>query len=382
MKTKKPRWCIEEPHSFLTNTLQTSFYYFRNQHTDKNIAMCILPRLDPFAHSLRHIIKNFSDDNVCGKSSKVFQLVDGRIRIRDFLLFANISEKSAKYETVVRPSREDDKIILGHKILVSQSDQKIPSDFVKVSYKLRNGSRRVELFAQIVEKQEVLKRKSKNTKQRPNVILMGFDSTSNANFKRKLGRSFRYLVDKLDGFIFNGYTIIGDGTTPALTAILTGNLLSAMVAKNHTYLDSWQWIMNNYKKKGYATLYAEDDPEVASFNRIGGFQSEPADHYIRPFWLAVERYGLDGRRRNKSSLLHRVCLNNEPLHNITLNYVTDFLAAYDGMPKLAFPFFSYLPHGTGEKLGFADRDLLLFLKNYKRTYHNNTILIMFGKLLH
>jgi hypothetical protein len=345
--------------------------------------MCVLPRLDPFDRSISHLITNYSDDitDVCGKASKVFQLVDGRIQIRDFSLLENISEKSAKYETVIRPKGEDHRIMYGNMVFISQDDQKINNDFLKVSYKLKNGSRKVEMFAQIVEKQSVLKRKLTNARPRPNVVLMGFDSTSNANFKRKLGRSFRYLVEKLDAFVFNGYTIIGDGTTPALTAILTGNLLSTMVSNNHTDLDSWPWIMKNYKRKGYVTLYAEDDPQVACFNKIGSFNNEPADHYIRPFWLSVERHGLDGRRRNKSASLHRLCLNNEPLHNITLNYVKDFLAAYDGMPKFAFPFFSYLPHGTGEKLSYADKDLLLFLKSYEK-YRDNTILIIFGKLLH
>ena len=344
---------------------------------------CVLPKLDPFDESIRHLIKTYSDDitNVCGKSSKVFQLVEGKIKIRDFSLLASISERSAKYESVIRPKGEDDKIMYGEKVFISQDDREIDSDFVKVSYKLKNGTRKVEMFAQIVEKQDVFKRKPKlDTRPRPNVVLMGFDSTSNANFKRKLRRSFRYLVEKLDAFVFNGYTIIGDGTTAALTAILTGNLLRNKVTNNHTDLDSWPWIMTNYKRRGYVTLYAEDDPQVASFNRLGlgSFNNQPADHYIRPFWLAVERHGLDGRRRNKSLSQHRICLNNEPLHNITLNYVKDFLAAYDGIPKFAFPFFSYLPHGTGEKLSFADKDLLLFLKYYKK-YRNNTILITFGK---
>ena len=283
-----------------------------------------------------------------------------------------------KYESILRPKGEDNRVIYGNKVYIWRDNSKIQNDFLKVSYKFKNGSRKVEMFAQIVEKQHVLKRKvADNTKLRPNVVLLGLDSTSNANFKRKLKRSFRYLVDKLDAFVFNGYTIIGDGTTPALAALLTGNLLSTMLSNNHTNLDSWSWIMNTYKRKGYVTLYAEDDPLVASFKQVGSFHKEPADHYIRPFWLAVEHHR---RRRNQTATLYRVCLNSEPLHNITLNYVKDFLTVYDGIPKFAFSFLSYLSHGTGEKLSFADKDILLFLKNHEK-HRNNTILIIFGKFL-
>lgn len=295
---------------------------------------------------------------------------------------ANISERSAKYETVIRPKGEDNIIKYGEKVLISegQSDQRIQKDFVKVSYKLKNGARKVEMFAQIAERRDLHERRlHKISKGSLSVVLMGFDSTASANFKRRLPRSFKYLVEKLQAFVFNGYTIVGDGTTPALTAILTGNYVGARVARNRTTLNSWPWIMNNYKRKGYVTLYAEDDPLTASFNKMSGFRNAPADHYIRPFWLAVERHGLDGHHRNRSDFLYHVCLNNEPLHNITLNYVKDFLAAYNGVPKFAFPYFSYLCHGTGENLGFADKDLVLFLENYEK-YRNNTILIIFGKL--
>lgn len=345
----------------------------------------MLPILDPFDKSIRHLIKNYSEDvaAVCGKSSKVFHLVEGRIKVRDLSLFEGILKRSAKYETVIRPKGQDNIITYGSTVVISEDDRKISSDFVKVSYRLKSGTRKVEMFAQIVEKQELFERKPQpnHSKLKSNIVLMGLDSTSSANFKRKLRKSFKYLVKKLKAFVFNGYSILGDGTTPALTAILTGNLLNTMIEDNRTDVQTWPWIMKTYKRNGYVTLFAEDDPKVASFSKLGGFRNPPTDHYIRPFWLAVDGHdGLRSRRRDKSSFTHGVCLNNEPIHNITLNYVKDFLASYDGMPKFAFPFFSYLSHGTGEKLSLADKDLLLFLENFDK-HRDDTILIIFGKSL-
>lgn len=45
-----------------------------------------------------------------------------------------------------------------------------------------------------------------------------------------------------------------------------------------------------YKKKGYKTLLAEDAPEIATFNYLKrGFDEPPTDYYLRPFGLAIKR---------------------------------------------------------------------------------------------
>ena len=316
---------------------------------------------------------------VCRGTPKIFELVEGRIQAQDNELLDSILKKSVKYETIQRTEGDDDSITYGDEVFVFKNDKiirQIQSDFVKVSYRTEDRSRKIEMFADVARKWHLAKQSKEG---HVNVVLIGFDSTSSANFKRKLTESYGYLVKKLQAFVFNGYSIVGDGTTPALTAMLTGKWLKSLKG-NFPSLDDWPWIMKDYKSRGYVTLYAEDDPRIASFNsRLGGFDKQPTDHYIRPFWLAMEQRGLNGRRRNKTDLLYRVCFDSEPLHNVTLNYVTSFLKAYSDMPKFAFSYFSYLPHGTGEKLNLADKDLLLFLKNYNEYYHNDTVLIIFGK---
>lgn len=315
---------------------------------------------------------------MCQGTPKIFELVNGRIKPHDDSLLDNVLKKSVKFETLERPEGDDDGVTYGNEVFFFKSNQKmhrIQSDFVKVSYRLDDRSRKVEMFAQVARKKKLVKQPKEN---QLNVVLIGFDSTSNANFRRKLPESYSYLVNNLKAFVFNGYSIVGDGTTPALTAMLTGKSLKSL-ADNLVNLDHWPWIMQDYKEHGYVTLYAEDDPRLASFNnRLRGFNMPPADHYMRPFWLSVEQQGMNGHKRNKTGVLYRVCFNSEPLHNITLNYVTSFMVAYSDMPRFAFAYISYLSHGSGEKLSFADKDLLLFLKNYEE-YHKDSILIIFGK---
>jgi hypothetical protein len=55
-------------------------------------------------------------------------------------------------------------------------------------------------------------------------------------------------------------------------------------------VDEYPLVWNDYKEQGYATLFAEDEPSIATFNlRFTGFQEPPTDHYMRPFWLVCVR---------------------------------------------------------------------------------------------
>ena len=58
-----------------------------------------------------------------------------------------------------------------------------------------------------------------------NILLLGVDSTSRANVERKLPRVVSFLKNNLMTVFMNGMSIVGDATTPALTAMLTGKKL-------------------------------------------------------------------------------------------------------------------------------------------------------------
>ena len=70
-----------------------------------------------------------------------------------------------------------------------------------------------------------------------NVIMIGLDSTAHSHFQRKLGKVYKFLKDDIKSFIFNGYSIVGDGTTPALLALLTGKKEEELPEGRHRYLD-------------------------------------------------------------------------------------------------------------------------------------------------
>lgn len=54
------------------------------------------------------------------------------------------------------------------------------------------------------------------------------------------------------------------------------------------YVDIYPFIWNKMEQSGYVTLYAEDAPALGTFQlRFNGFEQQPTDHYMRPFWQAA-----------------------------------------------------------------------------------------------
>ena len=53
-----------------------------------------------------------------------------------------------------------------------------------------------------------------------NILLIRIDSSSDASARRKLPKVYKYLKDELGAMIFNGQSIVGDGTTEQMTVML------------------------------------------------------------------------------------------------------------------------------------------------------------------
>lgn len=135
-------------------------------------------------------------------------------------------------------------------------------------------------------------------------------------------------------------------------------------------VDNWRWIFKEFKKSGYATMFSEDSPNLASFNyRLKGFHDPPTDHYARPFWL--EAFQL--------MMKSKFCLNSRPAHNESLNYLMSFFRRYQDTPKFAFSSHADISHDSVNTVGFADDDLKATLETMqKESLLKNTLLIIFS----
>lgn len=355
--------------------------------------------MDPFEPSIQHLVKDFGEDPECqGKDLHFSVNSRGMLNVRKKEYRPALKLHSTKLSYIIRPADNDDSYYIGPELYpfkkgVNKQIRKMTNDFIQLTYEPKeNDQQLVHYIAQVAAKKDVLIRSQRALSSNPasiplNVLIFGFDSTSNAMFQRKLPKTYDYLKNQLDAYFFNGYSAIGDGTTPILTALLTGKFINELVkdkkSKTHEDLNLWPWIMKDYARHGYVSLYAEDDQKIAAFNiRMDGFRKPPADHYMRPFWLALEDHKLrKDKRKHKFPDNNLACLGSEALHNITLNYLYSMFNAYPTTPKFGFAFMSYLSHGIPDKLSYADNDVLYYLKRYQKL-QNNTILIILSKFIY
>ena len=93
-------------------------------------------------------------------------------------------------------------------------------------------------FAQIHPKQEVHERVKEITNEKKmDVLIMVIDSMSHLSYQRKLPKTYHYITNTLNSVILDGYTIVGDGTTPNIVALLTGESRCLLVIqRNLNYL--------------------------------------------------------------------------------------------------------------------------------------------------
>lgn len=107
----------------------------------------------------------------------------------------------------------------------------INEEFLQIKTVLPSGKKIVEYHAEVMPKVEVLQRKRRGKGLNVNILLVGFDSTSSAQMQRALPKVYKFLKDDLHSYLFNGYSVVGDGTTPQLTAMLTGMFIRRQLIK-------------------------------------------------------------------------------------------------------------------------------------------------------
>ena len=163
---------------------------------------------------------------------------------------------SANYRRIERQG--DFKAIFGNKsvpIPSMNTTEKITDEFIEVEYLLKNGKKVKEIFLQPVQHEHLLRRTAQRKPGIPlNILIISIDSLSHANAIRMLPEVYQYLKEELKSMIFNGHSIVGDGTTEQLTAMLTGlgeleQYESRRHHKNPKPVDGWPWIYKQLKGK-------------------------------------------------------------------------------------------------------------------------------------
>lgn len=139
------------------------------------------------------------------------------------------------------------------------------------------------------------------------------------------------------------------------------------------FVDVYPLIWKDYKQKGYVTMYAEDEADIGTFNfRFTGFDEQPTDHYMRPFWMRAIGSTVD-------DMSPKYCLGSKPNHQYSLDYTKDFFIKYRNVPKFAFTFHVELSHWDNNPVEYMDADIVEFLTFLRDDGHlRNTLLIIMG----
>ena len=143
-------------------------------------------------------------------------------------------------------------------------------------------------------------------------------------------------------------------------------------------LDDWPWIYKTFKEHGYATMYSEDEVDLGAFTyRLMGFCNAPMDHYVLPYWFSAIDAATSWFKIGTGSLRGH-CVGSQAIHNVSLDVVDSMFKAYPHTPKFGLSFLSDICHSRLNDLSLVEDDVLDFLKNLKKRYLDNTMLITFG----
>ncbi|KAK6758751.1 hypothetical protein RB195_016149 [Necator americanus] len=320
---------------------------------------CHLPHPDPYDPSIRQYISKSPPLKCEGLQWELTYLSDDERLHLNKTAAAEMNVKlTCFYRCYDRAEGDDAKLKFGEWIEFSEAVQ-IGCEFVE-TYCKKNTFPGTTVYYnnhnQIITRQK--NPTMKGSRSRKNVILIVFDSVSHSNFVRNMPKSLEVLKSLYNSSIFKGMNKIGDQSFPNAVAFLSGKNHQTEFGDVDGYFDDHPLIWKNFEKAGYTTYYAEDYPEFNLFFYLAkGFRKKPVHHYFRPFWLNV--YGSFLHRRSKF-----LCYGNQAMHNIELNYLSQFLRKNKDSPKFALNWLTELGHDYLNTINVADDDFSKFLRDH------------------
>ena len=234
---------------------------------------CRLPDIDPFDKSSMLYFQAVAP-MACEREASIFtKYRDGVLEVITYHdRGAPITHLS--FQTIHRSADGSDwGFRLGHRRPLKYKGPvlKLNHDFIQVNSEFFGGMTQTDFHAQVIPKPDVLQRTPLQRAGLPlNIVILGLDQTSHATFQRLLTSSYKFLRDELQAFMFKGFSLVGEATTPQLTALLTGRTVEKNCEIHEARrgfegartVDEWPFIFKTFKEYGYATMFSEDAPPI------------------------------------------------------------------------------------------------------------------------
>lgn len=130
-----------------------------------------------------------------------------------------------------------------------------------------------------------------------------------------------------------------------------------------------EMMWSKFKESGFVTAYGEDYLYLPdTFNRYGGFQTPPTDHYLRPFFLTGE---------SRSGNL--ICTGRYPSALHILNYTLDFMKTYRNEKFFGMFWMNTYSHNLENRPTLLEPHIIDFFKNLEANgVLENTFVIFFS----
>lgn len=254
---------------------------------------------------------------------------------------------------------------------------RVDSEYVQVFCENSNQSQLFidfhSFFPKPIEEKKVVEKT-----QKYNVMILGLDSVSKLNFHRMLNNTSKTILEDLEAIEMHGYNKVGDNTYPNLIPMLSGlsadELNGACLSSNASiYFDNCHFIWDDFKLKGYSTLFSEDSALLSLFNYFkNGFEKQPVDYYFRTMLHQIEKDIAYNKVGN-----YKLCLGGQRPIDVLFKYIKKFIKSM--AEQLFFSFFwtSSMTHDFINYPLLIDNDLSdLLLQMKTEKYLENTILFI------
>ncbi|KHJ92944.1 hypothetical protein OESDEN_07150 [Oesophagostomum dentatum] len=331
----------------------------RHRKVHKNQKGCKLPHTDPYDPSILSYLKTPPPLQCEGLQYEYTYLTDDELLHLNKTAFEQVGLSLACYYRCFDRVDGDDFSLKFEQWKEIVEPTKPGCEFIE-TYCQRTSFPKTTVYYN--NHNQVLENTTKSASRAPStkkdVIIVLFDSVSHSTFIRSLPKSLEVLKSKYKSYIFDGFSKVGDNSFPNGVAFLAGKNGYTEFGDVRGYFDDHPIIWKDFRRAGYKTYYAEDYTDFNIFSYLAkGFRHKPVDCYLRPFWLNI--YGSYLHRRSKY-----LCYGNHAMHNLELNYLSQFLKKNKDPPKFALNWFTEISHDYLNTVNVADDDFADFLKRH------------------
>ncbi|XP_077518259.1 uncharacterized protein LOC144128602 [Amblyomma americanum] len=320
-----------------------------------NTVQCRIPNLDPLDPSIAPFVKKAEVVDCSKDFPNLTFTKDTRLHINMPILPHLLQHSRAEqfhccfrpFFRNVKPQSDDDNVFQ-MECIPFQDGMEVPHEFVKVECYNGDVLFYANYHAFIHPKKSYQRRfkeyfKPEHRGYQYSVLIVGVDSVSRLNAHRQFPETVRFLKERMGAVEMYGYTKVGDNTFPNLVPLLTGlteRELAFGVWTESDYLDSLPMLWKAFAANGWSTLYAEDNPELSTFNYFKqGFLRQPTDYYFRPFLSIYEREA--GHRK---PLNCHQCVGAQSETEVVLQWLRSYKELMLKWPSFAFVWLNSATH--------------------------------------